>query len=260
MPCIDVTLRANKAITPIYDMECEEDNAKVQKAYNNNITYNSHIDGRRTGIWMALRALFAALFFLSGANAIAQPVKIMVFGDSLVAGFGLPPGAAFPDILAQNLIQQGYQNEMINAGVSGDTTAGGVTRIDWALADRPDAVVLVLGGNDMLRGLRPAASEQNLRIILSRLADEGVPVLLCGMLAPENLGADYAAEFNPLYPGLAAEFTTFFMPFFLQDVALVPALNQPDGLHPNSSGIDVIIQNLMPELLALLASVGEKKG
>ena len=98
-------------------MECEEDNAKVQKAYNNNITYNSHIDGRRTGIWMALRALFAALFFLSGANAIAQPVKIMVFGDSLVAGFGLPPGAAFPDILAQNLIQQGYQNEMINAGV-----------------------------------------------------------------------------------------------------------------------------------------------
>ena len=235
-------------------MECEEDNAKVQKVFNDKI------DGRHTGIWLSLFALFTAIFFLWVSNAVAKPLKIMVFGDSLVAGFGLPPGEAFPDILAQKLSQHGYQNEMINAGVSGDTTAGGVTRIDWALADKPDVVVLVLGGNDMLRGLRPAASEQNLRIILTRLADEGVPVLLCGMLAPENLGADYAAEFNPLYPRLADEFNTSFIPFFLQDVALVPALNQPDGLHPNRAGIDVIVQNLMPELLVLLASRGEQKG
>ena len=257
MPCIDVTLRANIAITPIYDMECEEDNAKVQKAYNNNITYNSHIDGRRTGIWMALRALFAALFFLSGANAIAQPVKIMVFGDSLVAGFGLPPGAAFPDILAQNLIQQGYQNEMINAGVSGDTTAGGLARLEWSLAAKPDAAIIVLGGNDLLRGLEPAASYRNLEGIIDQLAANDVEVLLAGMQAPRNLGADYANEFDAIYDRLAKRHKILFYPFFLDGVALQPAMNQPDGMHPNDQGVAHIATKSWPLVKALLSKTGK---
>ena len=202
----------------------------------------------------------AALLCLPTANCGANPLKLMVFGDSLVAGFGLLPGESFPNRLAHKLALKGYQIEMFNAGVSGDTTASGVARIDWALADKPDAVVLVLGGNDMLRGLSPSASEVNLRIILSHLSSHNVPVLLCGMLAAENLGADYTQRFNAIYPRLADEFDTFFMPFFLQDVALDPAMNQPDGLHPNSAGIDMIITNILPELELMLASLSAEKG
>ena len=204
--------------------------------------------------------IVAALLYLPTAHCSANPLKLMVFGDSLVAGFGLSPGESFPDRLAHKLALMGYQIEMINAGVSGDTTAGGAARIDWALADHPDAVVLILGGNDMLRGLSPSASEDNLRFILTYLSANDVPVLLCGMLAAENLGADYTQRFNAIYPRLANEFDTFFMPFFLKDVALDPALNQPDGLHPNITGIDIIITNILPELELLLASLSAEKG
>ena len=203
--------------------------------------------------------IMAALLCLPTAHCGANPLKLMVFGDSLVAGFGLPPGESFPDRLAHKLALKGYQIEMVNAGVSGDTTAGGVARIDWAIADNPDAVVLILGGNDMLRGLSPSGSEVNLRLILTHLSANNVTVLLCGMLAAENLGADYTQRFNAIYPRLADEFDTFFMPFFLQDVALDPALNQPDGLHPNSAGIDIIITNILPELELLLASLSAEK-
>ena len=209
---------------------------------------------------MSRLIIVAALLYLPTAHCSANPLKLMVFGDSLVAGFGLSPGESFPDRLAHKLALMGYQIEMINAGVSGDTTAGGAARIDWALADHPDAVVLILGGNDMLRGLSPSASEDNLRFILTYLSANDVPVLLCGMLAAENLGADYTQRFNAIYPRLANEFDTFFMPFFLKDVALDPALNQPDGLHPNITGIDIIITNILPELELLLASLSAEKG
>lgn len=191
------------------------------------------------------------MIFMPLAPAGATPV-IMVLGDSLVAGHGLPQGQAFPDILANKLAADGIDVTMINAGVSGDTTAGGLARLDWSLAENPSGAIIVLGGNDLLRGLDPKASHDNLDAIISRLKDRNVKILLAGMQAPRNLGADYAAEFDRIYPALAAKHDILLYPFFLDGVALMVDLNQPDGMHPNQAGVEVIAQKIMPMVKQLL--------
>ena len=194
------------------------------------------------------------LIFWTLAPAGATPV-ILVLGDSLVAGHGLSQEQAFPDILANKLAKDGIDVKMINAGVSGDTTAGGLARLDWSLAENPDAAVVVLGGNDLLRGLDPQASYKNLDAIINRLKDRNVKILLAGMQAPRNLGADYAAEFDRIYPALAAKHDILLYPFFLEGVALMVELNQPDGMHPNQAGVHMIAKKIMPWVKQLMGQL-----
>jgi len=201
-----------------------------------------------------LLALAAALALLPALprGAQAAPQKLLAYGDSLIHGYGLGPAEVFPAQLEQALRAAGREVTVINGGNSGDTTAAGLARVDWTLAERPDAVLLLLGANDFLRGLDPKETAANLRALLLRFQAEGLPVLLAGMLAPQNLGADYAAEFDAIYPTLAAEFDALLYPFFLEGVALDPALNQPDGIHPNAAGVAVIVGRILPSVEALL--------
>lgn len=206
--------------------------------------------------------LFQFTFFTAfpvaaiGEERAMQPrLKLLALGDSLTAGYGLGPGDGLTDVL-QARLDEAYGAgaiEVINAGVSGDTTKGGLARLDWALFDKPDIALVALGGNDMLRGLEPAQSFENLNEILAKLEETSVPVLLAGMLAPTNMGADYQSEFDAIYPALAGRYDVIYYPFFLEGVALVPDLNQPDGLHPNRAGVDVIIDNLFASVEALIA-------
>lgn len=201
----------------------------------------------------AVAGLLMAAFFLAPASArAAEPVRILAFGDSLTAGYGLPADQGFVARLQQALDDEGLAAQVIDGGVSGDTTAGGLARLDWSLADQPDAVILELGANDGLRGLDPAATRENLDAMLGRLAAAGKPVLLAGMLAPPNLGPEYGAEFNRIYPELAASHGVLFYPFFLDGVAAEPALNQGDGIHPNEAGVRVIIERMLPEVRRLI--------
>ena len=186
--------------------------------------------------------------------ARADAPRLMVFGDSLVAGYGLPAEQGFTSQLQDRLTENGFTIEILNAGVSGDTSAGGAARLDWALSEQPDYVMIVLGGNDLLRGLDPQATRQNLDQIIARLAALNIKTFLCGMLAPLNLGPEYSREFNPIYPELAQKYSLAFYPFFLQDVALAPALNQRDGLHPNADGVAKIIDGMMPSILRFLSA------
>ena len=197
-------------------------------------------------------ALFI-VFFMPIKLVQAETLRLMVFGDSLVAGYGLPAEQGFTSQLQDRLSANGFTIEILNAGVSGDTSAGGAARLDWALSEQPDYVMIVLGGNDLLRGLDPGATRQNLDQIMARLAELNIKTFLCGMLAPLNLGPEYSREFNPIYPELAQKYDLAFYPFFLQDVALVPGLNQRDGLHPNADGVAKIIDGMMPVLSQFLS-------
>jgi acyl-CoA thioesterase-1 len=191
----------------------------------------------------------AALMIVLGALApaySAEPVRILAFGDSLTAGYGLPEQDALPTRLADALNKMGRPVTMINGGVSGDTTADGVSRLDWALADKPQIMILALGANDMLRGLDPRTTRDNLETIIRKSQDAGVEVVLVGMLSPPNLGADYKAAFDAIYPELAKAHNLLFMPFLLQDVAQHSDLNQADGIHPNGKGVAIIVRNLLP--------------
>ncbi len=204
---------------------------------------------------MALAGMIAVMPVPS-ALAASQPV-LMVLGDSLVAGHGLPQDEAFPNVLGRLLREDGVDVEIVNAGVSGDTTAGGLARLDWSLASKPDAAIIVLGGNDLLRGLEPAASYRNLDGIIEQLAANQVEVLLAGMQAPRNLGADYANEFDAIYDQLAKRHKILFYPFFLDGVALQPAMNQPDGMHPNQQGVAHIATKILPQVKALLSKTAK---
>jgi len=202
--------------------------------------------------------LTLVLMLFSSIKLVQADVpRLMVFGDSLVAGYGLPAEQGFTSQLQDRLSANGFRIEILNAGVSGDTSAGGAARLDWALSEQPDYVMIVLGGNDLLRGLDPGATRQNLDQIIARLAALNIKTFLCGMLAPLNLGPEYSREFNPIYPELAQKYDLAFYPFFLENVALVPALNQRDGLHPNADGVAKIIDGMMPVLSRFLA--GEAK-
>jgi acyl-CoA thioesterase-1 len=200
-----------------------------------------------------VRVIFIFLFLLAPAMAYADQARLLVLGDSLVAGYGLPPGQSLPDQLQRDLATKGVSVTVINAGVSGDTTAGGLTRLDWSLADNPNAVIIVLGGNDMLRGLPPEGTAANLDAIVSRLRERDVEVLLAGMMAPRNLGPAYIQAFDAIYPALARRHDIEFYPFFLDGVALDPALNLDDGLHPNRQGIMEISRRMLPVVERLLA-------
>ena len=214
-------------------------------------------------------AAAVAMMLLNFAGT-TQAQTLLVFGDSLVAGYGLESGQSFPDELKRSLVAGGRSVDVVNGGISGDTTAGGASRIDWALADRPDAVMVVLGGNDALRGLEPSAMEKNLDSILEAIQEEGLPLLLAGMKAPSNLGPDYGREFDTAFDnvlakarkraealGLEADEAVVFYPFFLDGVALDPDLNQSDGIHPNIGGVAEITRRVLPHVERLLEAAAE---
>ena len=191
------------------------------------------------------------------AWAAARPVRLLVLGDSLTAGWGLPVDAAFPAQLQRALAASGRPVEVLDGGVSGDTSADGLARLDWALADHPDAVMVELGANDALRGLDPAGTYANLDAILARLQRARLPTLLAGMLAPPNLGKDYGDRFAAIYPRLAKAHPVVFYPFFLDGAAAVPSLTQHDGMHPNQAGVAVIVRRILPAVTRLLDRTGE---
>ncbi len=178
---------------------------------------------------------------------------IVAFGDSVTAGYGIALDQAYPSILEQLLIAQGYSVRVINAGVSGETSAGGLRRVDFIKSLKPDVVILALGGNDVLRGLRPEDTKSNLKEIITQFKQEGIPVILVGMYAPNNLGGAYGVEFNTLYPALSTELEVPLVPFLLEGVALQKELNQNDGIHPNEAGAKIIAEkNILPSLVPLL--------
>lgn len=200
--------------------------------------------------------LLAALLASPGAaEAAAGQIKILAFGTSLTQGYGLPPGTELTSLLEARLKARHIDAKVINAGVSGDTTAGGLSRLDWSLADHPDAAILELGGNDALRGLPPEQTEKNLGAILSKLRAQRIPVLLLGMMAPRNFGPEYAAQFDAIYPRLAKQFDVLFYPFVLNGVAMQARLNQADGIHPNPEGEKIVADRIFPDVLKLVAEV-----
>lgn len=195
-----------------------------------------------------------ALTMLAGLPAAGQPqIRLLALGDSLTAGYGLPPDAAFPAQLEAALKARGVSARVINAGVSGDTTAGALTRVDWALADRPTHALVALGANDMLRGLSPEAARENLDRIIVRLQQAGVKVMLAGMQAAPNLGEEYGRRFNGIYPDLARKHAVPLYPFFLDGVAAERRLNQDDGIHPTRQGVAVIVERIGAKIAEWLA-------
>jgi acyl-CoA thioesterase-1 len=198
---------------------------------------------------MSLTAMAAALAAATG------PIRIVVLGDSLSAGLGLPAAAAFPARLQKALKEKGIDIDMTNAGVSGDTSSGGRDRLDWSVPEGTEGVILELGANDALRGIDPSVTRAALADIVSRLKARGIAVLLCGMLAPPNYGSDYAARFNSIYPELARSFGVAFYPFFLDGVAADTKLNQADGIHPTEAGVDMIVTRMVPTVQAFLGAI-----
>jgi acyl-CoA thioesterase-1 len=191
--------------------------------------------------------------------AADRPVNIVAFGDSLTAGYGLAGNDAFPAQLQRALTAKGLAVNVVNAGVSGDTAAGGLARLDWSIPDGTDAVILELGANDALRGVDPAVTRKALDAMLRRLQERKISVLLCGMVAPPNMGAEYNRAFNAIYPDLAAQAGAILYPFFLTGVAADPKLNQRDGLHPTAAGVAVIVDRMLPQIEELIARAKESR-
>ena len=198
--------------------------------------------------------------FILGSSLIAvtghaRELKLLAFGDSLIAGYGLPKKDGFSDQLEATLNHAGIRLKVINAGVSGDTSAGGLSRIDWALGSNPDAILLELGANDSLRGIDPKITKTNLQKIITKPERRGVPILFAGMVAPPNMGKEYGLEFEKVYLELAEVNKVIFYPFFLEGVAGVPELNQEDGIHPNKEGVLKIVETIAPFVRDLLKRV-----
>lgn len=207
---------------------------------------------------MVLAIAGTALAQATAATA-TKPIKMVVLGDSLSAGLGLPASAAFPERLQKALKANGIVVDIINAGVSGDTSSGGRDRLDWSVPEGTEAVILELGANDALRGIDPAVTRTALSDILTRLKARGIAVLLCGMVAPPNYGRDYSARFNAIYADLAKSFGVPLYPFFLEGVAADARFNQADGLHPTAEGVDVIVKNILPAVQAFLGPVSGQR-
>jgi len=215
------------------------------------ISYPARAYGRR---WLWRQSL--ALLALGALPAQAAEIRLMMLGDSITAGYGLARGQALPARLEAALRAKGRAVRVIDAGVSGDTTAGGRARLDWALAENPHAVIVALGGNDGLRALEPRASRANLAAILDALAAKNLPTMLTGMLAPPNLGAEYGREFASSFSDLARERPdVVFYPFLLEGVAGDLSLNQPDGIHPNVAGVEELVRRMLPHVDSLLGKV-----
>ena len=198
---------------------------------------------------------FAAVLATTSHAAAARTLRLVALGDSLTAGLGLPPGKAFPDRLEAALRAKGLDVKVINAGVSGDTAADGLARYDWSVPRDADALIIELGANDMLRGLKPEATKATLAAILDKARAAHLPALLAGMRAAPNLGPEYDRAFDAIYPALAKTYGVQLYPFFLDGVAGDPKLNQPDGLHPTADGVEVIVQKILPSVEALLKQV-----
>jgi acyl-CoA thioesterase-1 len=196
--------------------------------------------------------LTLGLILMSSRPGLAEPVRILALGDSLTAGYGLKESEGFVPQLAQALAKMGRDAVLINGGVSGDTSADGLGRVDWMLADRPDVVILELGANDSLRGLDPETARANLDAIITRIKASGAKLLLAGMQAPRNLDSAYVADFDSIYPDLAAKYGVRLYPFFLDGVAARPEFNQADGLHPTPEGVAIIVKRLLPVLLQVI--------
>jgi acyl-CoA thioesterase I len=226
-------------------------------------TFAGGVEGRRT-LFAHILVLVLALTvpdMTLASTAFAEtgtPVKLVVLGDSLSAGLGLSAADAFPAKLQKALREKGIAIHIGNAGVSGDTASGGRDRLDWSVPEGTKGVVVELGANDALRGTDPAVTKAALSDILTRLKARGIPVLLCGMLAPPNYGKDYADRFNPIYPDLAKSFGVPLYPFFLDGVAADAKLNQADGIHPTRAGVDIIVKNIMPVVEAFLGTIREQ--
>ena len=198
---------------------------------------------------------------LSFSVASAEPLSVVALGDSLTAGYGLPEGEGFVPQLKGWLAAQGSDALVVNAGVSGDTSAGGLARLDWSLTPETDALIVALGGNDLLRGLDPATTRSNLEAILTKAEARGLPVLLIGLSGLANFGADWKAEFDAIFPDLAARFDTLLEPSFMaglgaEDPGAARALMQGDGIHPNAEGVKRIVAQIGPQVQALLARAG----
>ncbi len=214
--------------------------------------------GWRIGvIWLCVIA--AGMLITAAARAAERLVNIVALGDSLTAGYGLVANQAFPAQLQRALSAKGIAAKVANAGVSGDTAGGGLARLDWSVPDGTDAVILELGANDALRGFDPAITRKALEAMLQRLQRRKIPVLLCGMLAPPNLGAEYGRAFSAIYPDLAAQTGAILYPFFLAGVAADPKLNQSDGLHPTAVGVAVIVDRILPQVQELIARAKESR-
>ncbi|WP_112661824.1 arylesterase [Microvirga flavescens] len=218
---------------------------------------------RQSGLFMAI--IFACAGFVAEMAAFptssfaqAQPIRLVALGDSLSAGYLLPQEAAFPAALERALKAKGYNVEIINAGVSGDTSSGGLDRLDWSVPDGTDGVIVELGANDMLRGLDPAIPRQSIETIVERLKARNIGVMLAGMMASRNLGPDYAQKFDPLYQDIAKKHGLVLYPFFLEGIAGDRSLNLPDGLHPTAKGVEVIVERILPSVEAFLATLPKR--
>ena len=205
------------------------------------------------GVFLLLLCLMAP------PRAVAQvtpaPIKIVVLGDSLSAGYNLPREAAFTSQLETALKAKGYNVLVPNTGVSGETSSGGLSRLDWVLGDKPALMIVELGANDGLRGIDPTLTRDNLDKIVAKLRDRNVAVVLAGMLAPRNLGSEYGKVFDAIYPDLAKKYGVPLYPFFLQGVALDPKLNLDDGMHPTAEGVGIIVKNILPLVTASLDKI-----
>jgi acyl-CoA thioesterase-1 len=210
-------------------------------------------------IIFACAAAFAAMIApLPAAHAQGAPIRLVALGDSLMAGYGLPQEAAFPVVLERALKARGHKVEVSNAGVSGDTSSGGLDRLDWSVPDGTDGVILELGANDMLRGLDPALTRRNLETIVQRLKARNIPVMLAGMYASRNLGPDYVQKFDSLYPEIAKRHDLVLYPFFLDGVAGERSLNLPDGMHPTAKGVETVVQRILPSVESFLARIAQR--
>jgi acyl-CoA thioesterase I len=220
-------------------------------------TWEPRIDLSMAGLYLRrMRALiFALAWCFMVTQAAAKPITIFALGDSLTAGYGLAEADAYPAKLQEALRRTHPGITVVNGGISGDTAADGAARLDWALPDHADAVIVELGANDALRGLDPVQTEAALNDILEKLKAKALPVLLMGMKAPPNMGADYVARFDSLYPRLAEKHGALLHPFFLDGVAAVADLNQPDGMHPAAQGVDIIVSKTLPMVRQLIERV-----
>jgi acyl-CoA thioesterase I len=219
-------------------------------------------------IWTWLFAFStAAIVFFSAQAARSEgeaarksdEIVILAFGDSLTAGYHIPPDKAFPARLQAALREKGYRVRVLNSGVSGDTAADGLARLDWSLSEKVDGAIVEFGANDALRGTDPKITEPQLDEILKNLKDRRIALLVAGMEAPRNWGEAYDGAFREMYPRLAEKYGAILYPFFLRDVATVPELNLPDGLHPTPEGVGVIVRNILPDVEKLIARIREKR-
>jgi acyl-CoA thioesterase-1 len=208
--------------------------------------------------WLAVPPAASAQQPEAAANP--DPIQVVAFGDSLSAGYGVGPGEAFPEQLQAALQSAGYEVVVTNAGVSGDTTTGGLARLDWSVPESADLVIVELGANDALRGVSPQIARDNLDRILATLDERGQDVILAGMLAPPNMGNDYQAAFDAIYPQLAEKYGVPLYPFFLDGVAAETSLNQDDAMHPNPAGVAVIVERMLPLITESLDEIIARQG